>query len=77
MPPSVLVLTDLEYRVDTTADGPNALEFSRAEVDKVSTVDVGEEGNRTLELVEYHLRKQQIGVVPEFASAVSINSADQ
>ncbi len=55
----------------------NLLHFSRASVDKVSTVDVCDEVRRTLELVEYHLRKQQIQVVPEFAVVVPVIYADR
>lgn len=55
----------------------NLLQFSRASVDKVSTVDVCEEVRRTLELVEYHLRKQRIRVEPEFHAAVPVIYADR
>ncbi|MCE9562841.1 MAG: response regulator [Planctomycetes bacterium] len=55
----------------------NLLQFSRASVDKVSTVDVCDEVRRTLELVEYHLRKQQIRVETEFALVVPVIYADR
>lgn len=55
----------------------NLLQFSRAGVEKVSTVDVCEEVRRTLELVDYHLRKQQIRAEPEFAPAVPAIYADR
>jgi len=55
----------------------NLLQFSRAGVDKVSTVDVCDEVRRTLELVEYHMRKQQIRVEPEFALVVPMIYADR
>jgi signal transduction histidine kinase len=55
----------------------NLLQFSRAGVDKVSTVDVGEEIRRTLELVEHHLRKHQIRAEPEFAPGVPSIYADR
>ena len=55
----------------------NLLQFSRAGVDKVSTVDVGEEVRRTIELVEHLLRKQQIRTEPEFAPDLPLIYADR
>ncbi len=55
----------------------NLLQFSRAGVNQVSTVDVCEEIRRTLELVEYHLRKHQIRVEPDFAPGVPMIYADR
>jgi signal transduction histidine kinase len=55
----------------------NLLQFSRASVDKVSTVDVCEEVRRTLELVEHHLRKHQIRAEPEFAPGLPLIYADR
>lgn len=55
----------------------NLLQFSRAGVDKASTVDITEEITKALELVDYHLRKQQIWVAPEFASGVPAIFADR
>jgi signal transduction histidine kinase len=55
----------------------NLLQFSRAGVDKVSTVDVGEEVRRTLELVEHHLRKHRIRTEPDFAPALPAIYADR
>lgn len=55
----------------------NLLQFSRAGVEKVSTVDVGEEVRKTVELVEHLLRKNQIHTVPEFAPSVPQIFADR
>jgi len=55
----------------------NLLQFSRASVDKISKVDVCDEVRQTLELVEYHLRKQQIRVEPEFDPAMPVIFADR
>jgi signal transduction histidine kinase len=55
----------------------NLLQFSRAGVDKVSTVDVCEEVRRTLELVEHHLRKHQVRAEPDFAPGLPLIFADR
>jgi signal transduction histidine kinase len=55
----------------------NLLQFSRASVDKVSTVNVGDEIRLTLELIEYHLRKQQIRVETDFPQTMPIIYADR
>jgi signal transduction histidine kinase len=55
----------------------NLLQFSRAGVDRVSTVDVCEEIRKALELVEHLLRKQRIRVEPEFAIATPLIHADR
>ena len=55
----------------------NLLQFSRAGVDKVSTVNVREEVHKTIELVEHLLRKQQIRTEPEFAPDVPLLYADR
>lgn len=55
----------------------NLLQFSRAGRDQVSTVDVGEEVNRTLELVSHHLRKRGIKVSLDCANSVSTIHADR
>ncbi len=55
----------------------NLLNFSRAGVEKVSTMDVCEEVRRTLELVEHHLRKRQIRTEPEFHPQVPTIYADR
>jgi signal transduction histidine kinase len=46
----------------------NMLQFSRRSAPQISTIDVREELDKTLELIYYHLRKQNIAVVREFAS---------
>jgi signal transduction histidine kinase len=55
----------------------NLLQFSRAGVDKVSTVDMCEEVRRTLELIEHHLRKHQIRVDLDFAPTVPLIYGDR
>jgi signal transduction histidine kinase len=55
----------------------NLLQFSRAGVDQVSTVDVCEEVRRTLELTDYHLRKHQIKVITECDPAAPVIYADR
>lgn len=55
----------------------NLLQFSRAGRDQVSTVDVCEEINRTLELVAHHLRKRGVRVEPQFAPDVPPIHADR
>jgi two-component system, LuxR family, sensor kinase FixL len=55
----------------------NLLQFSRAGRDQVSTVDVCEEVNKTLELVSHHLRKRSIKVSTEFARGTPTIHADR
>ena len=55
----------------------NLLQFSRAGVERVSTVDVGEEARRTLELVEHHLRKHRVRPELDFAPGVPLIYADR
>jgi signal transduction histidine kinase len=55
----------------------NLLQFSRAGRDQVSTVDVREEINRTLELVSHHLRKRRVKVSTEFADKLPTIHADR
>jgi signal transduction histidine kinase len=55
----------------------NLLQFSRAGMDRVSTVDVCEEVHRTLELIEHHLRKHQVRAEPDCAPAISVIYADR
>lgn len=55
----------------------NLLQFSRAGRDQVSTVDVCEEINRTLELVSHHLRKRRIKVATDFTRGVPTIHADR
>jgi PAS domain S-box-containing protein len=55
----------------------NLLQFSRAGRDQVSTVDVCEEINKTLELVSHHLRKRRVKVATDFARGVPAIHADR
>jgi signal transduction histidine kinase len=55
----------------------NLLQFSRRSQKQISTVDVCEEIEKTIELVHYHLRKNNIRVVREFAPEVPVILADR
>jgi PAS domain S-box-containing protein len=44
----------------------NLLQFSRPGREEVSSVDLGEEAARTLDLMHHHLKKRSIAVVPRF-----------
>jgi PAS domain S-box-containing protein len=55
----------------------NLLQFIRFGHDQVSTVDVRDEIERTLELVFHHLRKRGVTVRTEFAPAVPLIYADR
>jgi signal transduction histidine kinase len=55
----------------------NLLQFSRRGRQQISTVDVCEEIESTLELINYHFRKNNIRVVPEFAAGVPKIFADR
>lgn len=55
----------------------NLLHFSRAGGPQISTVDVRDELENTLELMHYHLRNRQIVVVREFAATVPLIHADR
>lgn len=55
----------------------NLLEFSRKRQAHVSTVDLREEIDSTLELIYYHLRKRNIAVVQDYASQVPMIKADR
>ena len=55
----------------------NLLQFSRAGREQVSTVDVCEEINKTIELVAHHLRKRRIRVEPNFVRGVTAIHADR
>jgi PAS domain S-box-containing protein len=45
----------------------NLLQFSRRGLEQISTMDVCQELNKTVELVQHHLRKHQIAIEREFA----------
>jgi len=53
------------------------LQFSRRGTPQISTVDVGEEIENTLELIHYLLRQRQITVQREFAPDVPMVPADR
>jgi PAS domain S-box-containing protein len=55
----------------------NLLQFSRAGREQVSTVDVCEEINKTVELVQHHLRKRGIQVQLEFSRDAVIHADRQ
>ena len=55
----------------------NLLQFSRRSQQQISTVDVREEIEKTFELVEYHLRKNNVKVIREFAPDVPFIHADR
>ena len=55
----------------------NLLQFSRRSQKYVSTVDVCEEIEKTFELIEYHLHKNNIKVIREFAADVPCIHADR
>jgi len=55
----------------------NLLQFSRRGEDKISTVDIREELSRAVELIQHHLRKQQVTVVQELAPETPTIFADR
>jgi signal transduction histidine kinase len=55
----------------------NLLQFTRRGQQQVSTMDLREEIERTLELIHYHLRNRQITVVRQFAPDVPLVQADR
>jgi signal transduction histidine kinase len=55
----------------------NLLQFTRRGQQQVSTLDVREEIERSLELIHYHLRHRQITVVRQFAPDVPMVQADR
>jgi signal transduction histidine kinase len=55
----------------------NLLQFSRRNQPQISTVNVCEEVERTLELVHYHLRKHHIAVAREFKPEGPLIHADR
>jgi signal transduction histidine kinase len=55
----------------------NLLQFTRRGQQQVSTMDVREEIERTLELIHYHLRHRQVAVVCQFAPDVPMVQADR
>jgi signal transduction histidine kinase len=55
----------------------NLLQFTRRGQPQVSTLDVREEIERTLELIHYHLRNRHIAVVCQFAPDTPMVQADR
>jgi signal transduction histidine kinase len=55
----------------------NLLQFSRRSRQQISTVDVREEIEKTFDLMEYHLRKNNVKVIREFAVEVPFIHADR
>jgi len=55
----------------------NLLQFSRRSQQQISTVNVCDEIEKTLELVHYHLRKHNIAVAREFKPEGSLIHADR
>jgi len=55
----------------------NLLQFSRRSQKQISTVDMREEIEKTLELIHYHLRKNNIQVIREFTPEVPGILADR
>ncbi|HEX7343674.1 MAG TPA: ATP-binding protein, partial [bacterium] len=55
----------------------NLLQFSRRSQKQISTVDIREEIEKTLELIHYHFRKSNIQVIREFAPEVPGIFADR
>jgi signal transduction histidine kinase len=55
----------------------NLLQFSRRSRPQISTVDVCEEIEKTLELIYYHLRKHTISIMRQFARDVPQIQADR
>jgi signal transduction histidine kinase len=54
----------------------NLLQFSRRSQKQVSTVNISEDIENTIELIHFHLRKNNIGIIREFAPEVPRIIAD-
>lgn len=67
----------IEQEVDRMAKlVSNLLQFSRRNHRQISTIDVYQEIESTLDFIEYHLRSKRINVVREFAEAIPSLHAD-
>ena len=55
----------------------NLLQFSRRSQKQISTVDMREEIEKTVDLIHYHLRKNNIQVIREFAPEIPVILADR
>jgi PAS domain S-box-containing protein len=55
----------------------NLLQFSRRHQEQISTMDVGQEVSRAVELIHHHLRKRQVEVVQNLAADTPTIYADR
>lgn len=55
----------------------NLLQFSRRGQQRISSVDISEELNKSLELIHYHLRNRHITLVPQIQPNLPILHADR
>ncbi|MCI0489111.1 MAG: PAS domain S-box protein [Blastocatellia bacterium] len=69
-----IIEQELERMSDLVA---NLLQFVRRSHTQISTLDLREEINNTLQLIDNHLRNRRITVVREFASEVPMIHADR
>ena len=68
----------IEQEVERMGDlVANLLQFTRRSAQQISTLDVCEELERTLELIHYHLRNHRITVIREFGPDVPLAQADR
>ncbi|MBI5590730.1 MAG: response regulator [Deltaproteobacteria bacterium] len=76
--PKQQTLNIIEQELDRMANlVANLLQFSRRSHQQISTIDVCEEIEKTLELIHYHLRNHRITVVREFSPDVPAIHADR
>lgn len=76
--PRAPALRVIEQEVDRMARLiGNLLQFSRHNGDRISSVDITEEVQRSVELIEYHLRRRRVATRYEFAAGVPPVLADQ
>lgn len=76
--PKRRLLEVVEQEVDRMADlVANLLQFSRRGHPRASSVDVGEDLVKTLELVQHHFRSRRIQVVQKIAADVPVIQADR
>ena len=76
--PKRRLLEVVEQEVERMADlVANLLQFSRRGQPRASTVDLGEDLVKTLELVQHHMRNRRIRVVQELAPDVPAIQADR
>jgi signal transduction histidine kinase len=76
--PSLDTLNTIEQETERMANlVGNLLEFSRRGTRQVSSLDVREELQNSLELIHYHLKKRNVTVVKEFDENVKMVHADR